>query len=68
MNIRISEQEIKLYKELAAFHNMNLSEYVRFVLREAAEDYIDAKDADDAYREHLENPEVISHEDFWKDL
>ena len=68
MNIRLSEQEEKLYKDMAAFHGMSLSAYVRETMNEAIEDYLDARDAEKAYEEYLKNPVSLSHEEFWADL
>lgn len=68
MNIRLSEQEEKLYKDMAAFHGMSLSAYVRETMNEAIEDYLDARDAEKAYEEYLKNPVSLSHEEFWEDL
>lgn len=69
MNIRVSEEEKKMYQEMAEFFGMNLSEFVRYTLNEAIEDYIDARDAERLYKEYLEDGKKARPiEELWAEL
>lgn len=68
ISLRITKQEEALYKDLADFYGITVSELIRQTMREMIEDYYDTKDAEKVYEEHLKKPETVSHEEFWKDL
>ena len=68
MNIRTSTEETKRIKEMASFYGMNVSEYVRYVLNEAMEDFYDEKAMKEAREDFKKHPETMTHDEFWKDL
>lgn len=68
ISIRTTKAEEALYKDLAEFYGMSVSALIRQTMSEMIEDYYDTKAAEEAYREFLEDPTTLSHEDFWKGL
>ena len=47
---------------------MNVSEYVRYLIHEAAEDFYDTKAMREAQEDFEKHPETMTHDEFWKDL
>ncbi len=52
----------------ADMHSISLSEAFKRALFEKIEDEYDAKIAEEAYAEYLQDPETVSHEDAGKIL
>lgn len=68
MNIRTTDEETRITKELAAFYGMNVSEFVRYLINEAAEDFYDTKAMKEAQKDFEKHPETMTHDEFWKGL
>ena len=67
-SIRLTEAEKSLAQAYADMHSISLSEAFKRALFEKIEDEYDAKIAEDAYAEYLQDPETVSHEDAGKIL
>ena len=67
-SIRLTDAEKSLAQAYADMHSISLSEAFKRALFEKIEDEYDAKIAEDAYAEYLQDPETISHEDAGKIL
>ena len=66
ISIRLSEKAEKQLKELAEFHGVTVSEFVRNIINEKLEDMYDIELAEQAYEEYLEDKTLISHEEVMK--
>lgn len=67
-SIRLTDAEKSLAQAYADMHSISLSEAFKRALFEKIEDEYDAKIADEAYAEYLQDPETVSHEDAGKIL
>ena len=67
-SIRLTDAEKSLAQAYADMHSISLSEAFKRALFEKIEDEYDAKIAEDAYAEYLQDPETVSHEDAGKIL
>ncbi len=68
ISFEFSDKAYEVLEELATRKDIGVSEFVRRALLEKMEDEEDIAAADEAWLEHLQNPETISHEEFWKGL
>ena len=57
ISFKMSDQENELFELYLALVGINKSTAVRDALMEKIFDYLDAKDADEAYREYIESGE-----------
>lgn len=60
MTVRLEEHEKEVFSRLAKAKGMTLSEYARRCMAEDFEDEVDARLADEAYREYLADPVTYS--------
>ena len=67
-SIRLTQEEKSLAQAYADMHSISLSEAFKRALFEKIEDEYDAKIAEEAYAEYLQDPETVSHEDAGKIL
>lgn len=67
-SIRLTDAEKSLAQAYADMHSISLSEAFKRALFEKIEDEYDAKIAEEAYAEYLQDPETVSHEDAGKIL
>lgn len=66
ISFEFSDKAYEVLEELAERKDIGVSEFARRALLEKMEDEEDIAAADEAWAEHLANPEVISHEEFWR--
>ena len=62
-SIRLTEEEKSLAESYARLHSISLAEAFKRALFERIEDEYDISVAEEAYREHLENPKTYTHEE-----
>lgn len=57
ITFRLNEREHMYARKLAKFNNMNLSEYLRSLIYEQAEDFEDMETIKEIEKDMLDNPE-----------
>jgi predicted DNA-binding protein len=67
-SIRLTEEERHLAESYAKLHSFSLSEAFKRALFEKIEDEYDIAFAEEAYKDHLNNPKTYSHEEVRKIL
>ena len=68
ITIRTNPAEKSLLQNLADFHGVTLSEFIRNKMLEFAEDEFDLKVAEDAEIYNIQNPETYTLEEVSKNL
>lgn len=68
LSIRLTEEEYALVDSYARLHSISLSEAFKRALFEKIEDEYDVEIATQAYHEYLEDPEVFSHDEAWREI
>lgn len=63
MTVRLEDYEKEAFSRFAKANGISLSEYARRCMAEDFEDAMDARLADEAYREYLSNPVTCSAEE-----
>lgn len=68
LNIPLSQEEKNLIESYMKIHSLSLEEAFKNALIEKIEDEYDAKLADQAYKEYLENPVSYTLDEVWNML
>lgn len=68
ISFEFSDKAYDVLEELAGRCDVSISEFARRALLEKMEDTEDIIAANEAMHDHLENPNTMSHEEFWKGL
>lgn len=69
ISIRTTKAEEAVYKDLAAFYNISVSALIRQTMNEKIEEFYDARDAEEAYREYLdEGRKSRPVDELWEEL
>ena len=68
IEVNLSEEEFEILEDRASKSNVGISEYVHRAMLEKLEDDEDIEAANAAYKEYLNDGEIISHKDFWQEL
>ena len=69
ISIRTTKAEEALYKDLAAFYRISVSALIRQTMNEKIEEFYDARDAEEAYRDYLDDESRSrSIDELWEEL